>query len=148
MRTLTVLLLGLVLAGCQNWWPGSNKKNADMLQLYTVERTPTHPDKQAADQTYLLDFAILDPVELRPEEASALYAALDNADNFATENRKRCPFIGEYAVEVAGEFVAILSSSPCAKVQMMGEGDTTVQHLELVEENAVEVVVAGLRRNL
>lgn len=119
-----------------------------MLQLYTVERTPTHPDKQDLGQLYVLDFAILDPVELRPEEATALYAALDDADNFSTENRKRCPFIGEYAIEVDGEFVAVLSSSPCSKVQMMSEGEEKVRHLELAEENAVEVIVAGLRKNL
>lgn len=119
-----------------------------MLQLYTVERAPTHPDKQDLDQLYVLDFAILDPVELRPEEATALYAALDDADNFSTENMKRCPFIGEYAIEVDGEFVAVLSSSPCSKVQMMSEGEEKVRHLELVEENAIEVIVAGLRKNL
>lgn len=148
MRSITILVLGLILAGCQNWWPGSNKKHADMLQLYTVERMPTHPDKQALDQLYVLDFAILDPVELRPEEATALYAALEDTNNFSSENQKRCPFIGEYAIEVEGEFVAILSSSPCSKVQMMSDGEKDVRHLELVEENAVDVVVAGLRKNL
>ena len=145
---MTFLLLSLSLASCQNWWPGSNKKNADMLQLFTVERTPTHPDKQLLDKTYVLDFAVLDPVELRPEEAAALYTALDDTDNYAVENRKRCPFIGEYAIEVAGEFVAVLSSKPCSKVQMMSEGEKEIRHLELIEQNAVEVVVAGLRKNL
>ncbi|MEM6773163.1 MAG: hypothetical protein AAF597_21500, partial [Bacteroidota bacterium] len=143
MKYLPLLLLGTMLASCQNWWPGNNKKNAEMLQLYTVERMPTHPDKQMPDQTYVLDFAVLDPVTLRPEEATALYAALENTENFAEENRKRCPFIGEYAVEVAGEFVAVLSSSPCSKVQMMAEGEAAVRHLELTDENAVEVVMAG-----
>jgi len=148
MKSITIVLLGLTLASCQNWWPGSNKKNADMLQLFTVEQTPTPPDKQLIDKTYVLDFAIVDPVELRPEEASALYAALDDTDNYTLENQKRCPFIGEYAIEVAGAFVAVLSSRPCSKVQMMRVDEKEIRHLELIEHNAVEVVVAGLRKNL
>lgn len=144
MKFIIALLLGVTLTGCQNLWSGKNRSNADMLQLYTVDRTPTHPDQQTPDHTYVLDFAILDPVSLSPEEAAALYTAMENDANFSAENQKRCPFVGQYAVEVAGEFVAVISSTPCSKVQRRSEGETTTRHLELTKNNGLELIFAGI----
>ncbi len=115
-----------------------------MLQLYTIERSPTHPDKQIPEATYILDFAVLDPVELRSEEAEALYQAITDTTNFATETSKRCPFIGQYALEVDGELMAVLSTSPCSKVQLKHTTDEQVRNLELIENNQVELICAGL----
>lgn len=144
MRYLTILLLGLALSSCQRLWPWSKKANADMLQLYTVERSPTPPDKQLPETTYILDFAVLDPVELRTEEAQALYTAIKDSTNFAPETTRRCPFIGQYAIEVGGELSAILSTSPCAKVHLKYSTAEQVQYLDLTEKNRVEKICAGL----
>lgn len=144
MRSLTIMLLGLTVFSCQRFWPWSKKANADMLQLYTVEQTPTHPDKQVADETYIMNFAVLDPVTLRAEEAEALYVAITDTTNFASENRKRCPFIGQYAITVEGELTAILSTSPCSKVQIKYEDAEKVKHLDLIEKSDVELVCAGI----
>jgi hypothetical protein len=143
MKSLFILLLGLSLVGCQNLWSGKNKKHADMVQLYMVDATPTAPNMQSADKNYVLDFAVLKPVDLSPDEAAALYTAMEDTENFTAENRKRCPFIGQYAVEVAGEFVAVISSSPCSKVQMREDDEKQIQYLELVENNGVEAVLGS-----
>lgn len=144
MKYVIITVLGLLLAGCQHLWSGKHQKKASMLELYTVEGTPTRPDQQVQGQLYVFDFATVHPVILTSEESAALYAALINTDNFSSTNQKRCPFIGQYAVRVGDELSAVISRSPCSKIQIKEGSKGDAQHLQLVKENSLEIIFSGL----
>ena len=144
MRTLLLTIISLLFmaASCDK-----NEKQflkhidkTTEIQCFSIEQYPTKPSKQAANELYLLDYKILEQIELTDAQQNDLKTYFLNTENYTSKVARTCPFIGKYAMTFGYEnevLEMVLSREQCPKALVRGE--KVVFNLDFVESKIEEV---------
>ena len=110
------------------------------IQCYLIEQYPTDPSKQATNELYLLDYKILEQVELSKTQQDDLKSYFLNTENYTSKVARTCPFIGKYALTFGNEkdiLEMVFSREQCPKALVRGK---KVFNLDLVGEVPMNLV--------
>ena len=94
------------------------------IQCYSIDQYQTEPSKQLSNELYLLDYKILEQIELSETQQNDLKTYFLNTDNYTSKVARTCPFIGEYAVTFGYEseiLEMVLSREQCPKGLVRGK---------------------------
>lgn len=123
MRTLLFTITALVLmsASCDKNEKQFIKhiKKTTEIQCYLIEQYPTEPKQQNPEELYLLDYKILESIELSKSQQNDLKTYFLNTENYTSKVARTCPFIGKYAMTFGYESTVlemILSREQCPKI--------------------------------
>lgn len=104
------------------------------VQCFSIEQYPTEPSQQATDELYLLDYKILEQIELTDSQQTTIKSYFLNTENYTSKVARTCPFIGKYAITFGFDssvLEMILSREQCPKGLVKGKKE--VFSFDLVE---------------
>ena len=93
------------------------------IQCYSIEEYPTEPSKQATNELYILDYLIVNQIELSDSQQTEIQSYFLNTDNYTSKVARTCPFIGKYALTFGFEnevLEMVLSREECPKGLVKG----------------------------
>lgn len=118
-------------------------EKAEIIQLFTIEDFATAPEAQDANESYILDYKILNQIPLTDSQQVEIKTYIANPENYTKEVARTCPFFGKFALSFSenGKVVTmIVGTENCPKCLVSGEG--------LEEGKILDFVDGGLVRRL
>jgi hypothetical protein len=115
------------------------------LKLYHILDTPTDAAIQTVGKKYIQDYEVTDTVVLSNKITMRLRRALLDKNNYTQLHFKKCPFKAHYGVEIDSNVIGVISLQPCSKIILSVDKGLSVNHLDLVKDNSIEVYLKNIR---
>ncbi|WP_161626053.1 hypothetical protein [Hugenholtzia roseola] len=123
-------------------------KEADKVEVFLLEETPTHPKEQQKSEAYFADFRILERYTPADSLFDTLRLLLSDTTQFELEQKKSCPMQAQYGIcfSKKKKFVGlVISKADCPKSFVVSsEKDLLKKPLDLVLESRFYPILDSL----
>lgn len=116
-------------------------EKSEIIQLFTIEDFATTLEAQDANETYILDYKILNQIPLSDSQQVEIKTYITNPENYTKNVARTCPFFGKFGLSFSQNgkiFSMIIGTENCPKCLVSGEGIEEGKILDFVDGEFVK----------